>query len=133
MTGRKKTFEIAGPSRMHGTPRRKAGALPATVAAAISRAMRDGSTGGARTEKGDARMADEDLLRGRGRALTDAEKRAVLDRIYIVWTLPGLRLMRLGQLLVNVARALRPVDLFYVEDDELARRAETFAAPRRES
>lgn len=57
----------------------------------------------------------------KGRADTDAKKRAVLDRILIIWKQnPQLRL---GQLLVNNMKGpnVDPLgQLFYIEDEALA-------------
>jgi len=55
-----------------------------------------------------------------GRAYTDEEKRAVLDRLYAAWCrVPALRL---GQLLINANG-----EIFYREDEVLARQVESFA------
>lgn len=58
-----------------------------------------------------------------GRAMTDKEKRAVIERIYRIWTMtPSLRL---GQLLSNaLAHKGKILDIYYVEDEELAERTE---------
>ena len=53
-----------------------------------------------------------------GRAYTDKDKRAIIERLYHAWiSAPGLRF---GQLISNVTD-----NLFYVEDEVLAERAET--------
>jgi hypothetical protein len=57
-----------------------------------------------------------------GRAYTDEEKRAVLDRLYAAWC--RVSAQRLGQLLVN---ANGESALFYREDEVLARQVESFA------
>mgnify|MGYP001595879531 CR=1 FL=1 len=73
-------------------------------------------------------MSDDDLLQRRGRALTDAEKRAVLDVIYEAWIQPNVRLQRLGQLLFNAGRVPKErVDLFSIEDTMLASLVARFA------
>jgi hypothetical protein len=51
-----------------------------------------------------------------GRAITDEQKRAILDRVYAVWC--KCHTQRLGQLLENATRGRPPV-LFYREDEEL--------------
>lgn len=70
---------------------------------------------------------DVDAVRRRGRAVTDAEKRTILDRIYRAWTLPAVAQQRLGQLVFNAARFPSECDLFYVEDEAIATRVEDLA------
>jgi hypothetical protein len=63
----------------------------------------------------------------RGRALTDEQKREVLDRILAAWRVtPDLRL---GQLICNSTAV--DLTLYQLEDDDLAAKVEDFATPRR--
>jgi len=58
----------------------------------------------------------------KGRALTDQQKRAVVERLLAAWrVVPKLRL---GQLLINSEGLGR--DLFYIEDETLAELVEAF-------
>lgn len=58
------------------------------------------------------------------KAINETQRRGVLERIAQVWDrFPNLRL---GQLLVN-AQGVGAENLFYIEDMELATRAEQFA------
>lgn len=60
------------------------------------------------------------MMKIEGRAYTEGEKRAVIERVFAAWIqTPHLRL---GQLIGNAVG-----DPYYTEDDELARRLETFA------
>ena len=57
----------------------------------------------------------------KGRAVTDEQKRLILDRLYIAWcNMPALRL---GQLIKNV---FGDKDFFYVEDDDFIEEVESF-------
>ena len=60
-----------------------------------------------------------------GRAYTDEEKRAVLDRLYAAWCrVPA---QRLGQLIVNAIGIRVPVpEIFYREDEDVALDVEQF-------
>ncbi len=51
-----------------------------------------------------------------GRALTDEQKREVLDRIYTAWAGDRMRAWRLGQLIANVCGTR---SVFHVEDFDL--------------
>lgn len=64
----------------------------------------------------------------RQRALTDEQKREVLDRIYAAWTADdGIRLQRLGQLIENaVHRCCEGRQLFHVEDSDLVTAIDRF-------
>ncbi len=69
------------------------------------------------------------ILRGMGRAVTAADKRATLERIYAIWLkFPD---QRLGQLLVNAATARSKAPLFYAEDDTLCDALEAMAGIRK--
>jgi hypothetical protein len=57
-----------------------------------------------------------------GRAHTDDEKRALIEKLLSAWKTPRGRHLRLGQLIVN-AGVIEP---FYVEDAELGDLVETF-------
>lgn len=57
-----------------------------------------------------------------GRAYTPEEKRAILNRIYVVWLQKPSQ--RLGQLLENSTDGLK--DMFYIEDTQLAEACEEF-------
>lgn len=70
---------------------------------------------------------DDEPLRARGRALTDDEKRVIIERVCAAWTLPGANQQRLGQLIFNAARFPDKIDIFNVEDVALAERIERLA------
>jgi hypothetical protein len=55
------------------------------------------------------------------RAVDDAEKREILDRLYQVWTTDGNRFMRLGQLIGNIYHSTDHggANLYQTEDYEL--------------
>ena len=60
-----------------------------------------------------------------GRAITAEQKRAIIERLYVSWSLnPQLRL---GQLLCN---AVGSDDIFYIEDEKLASNAERFGGKK---
>lgn len=66
-----------------------------------------------------------------GRALTETAKASVLGRVLACWLRPGTRDLRLGQLLecarlVGDLAQVRKLDLWTVEDDELAKLVEEF-------
>lgn len=62
-----------------------------------------------------------------GRAETDDQKRVILDRLLVVWQ--HFPTLRLGQLIDNarVAAKVCP-DLFYLEDEALAKVVEDFVS-----
>lgn len=60
----------------------------------------------------------------KGRALTDGQKRALIERIYAAWI--ALPHQRLGQLLDNALHSANVLDVFSVEDDALAEAVERF-------
>lgn len=66
----------------------------------------------------------------RKRAHTDAEKRAVIERLYEAWCrIPE---YRLSQLLVNAIGVTNPVpEIFYREDADVVRDVERFIEERR--
>ncbi len=55
-----------------------------------------------------------------GRAQTNEEKRAIIERIYVAWTTGTMSHLRLGQLIVNAHGS----DLFHAEDTQLAEEVE---------
>lgn len=59
----------------------------------------------------------------KGRAATDKEKREIIERLYRAWTMvPSLRF---GQMLSDAINHAKPgADIYYVEDEQLARDAE---------
>jgi hypothetical protein len=61
-----------------------------------------------------------------GRAHSDEEKRALVERLLAAWKSPKGRHLRLGQLIVNAGI----VEPFYVEDAELADLVETYVSSR---
>lgn len=63
---------------------------------------------------------------GNERAVTDEQKRAVIERLLAAWCrMPALRL---GQMLDSALMREQPgPDLFYVEDEDIARKAELLA------
>jgi hypothetical protein len=66
-----------------------------------------------------------------GRALTETAKAAILGRLLACWIRPGTRDLRLGQLLecvrlTGTVDQARRLDLYTVEDEELARLVEEF-------
>ena len=66
-----------------------------------------------------------------GRALTETQKAAVLGRILKCWIAPGTRDLRFGQMLECVCLVgdldqVKKLDLWTVEDEELARLVEEF-------
>lgn len=63
-----------------------------------------------------------------GRAETDEQKRAVLDRIFEAWKRKPEQ--RLGQFLDNVIAMEAPSSMFQIEDDTLVRCVELFAGYR---
>ena len=75
----------------------------------------------------------EPQIKVKGRAYSDEEKRAVLDRIFRVWIQDTCKDLRLGQLIDNArydarASSLRACpDLFYVEDEKLCDELEQFS------
>lgn len=65
-----------------------------------------------------------------GRAVTVAQKQAVINRIYEAWISPKGEHLRLGQLIGN-ALSCSPdnsdaPDIFYVEDDHIAEAIENY-------
>jgi hypothetical protein len=66
-------------------------------------------------------MADPDTNLRPGRAKTEQEKAAVIERLAAVWT--GNPHLRLGQLIANVYQDLHY--LYYTEDETLIRAIET--------
>jgi hypothetical protein len=63
----------------------------------------------------------------KGQALTNEQKRAVIEEIYTAWCM--VPYMRLGQLIENaVYHPDGSTDTFYVEDERLAFDVSTFAA-----
>jgi hypothetical protein len=69
-------------------------------------------------------MSDENL-EALGRALTDEQKREVLDRIYVAWV--AMPHQRLGQLIVNSLGDI-DVEQYVAEDRQLAEAVERFVA-----
>jgi len=59
-----------------------------------------------------------------GRAYTEEQKRAVLDRLLAAWLRAGD--MRLGQMLANANADFSGCDIFYIEDEGLAAKVESF-------
>lgn len=55
------------------------------------------------------------------RAVDDAEKKEILDRLYVLWTTKGNRFLRLGQLVGNVYHSTDTggTTLYYEEDYQL--------------
>lgn len=55
------------------------------------------------------------------RAVDDAEKREIIERLYVLWTTKGNRFLRLGQLIGNVYHSTDRggVTLYYEEDFQL--------------
>jgi hypothetical protein len=78
---------------------------------------------------GDNLLDDLDIVNvaisPRGRAVTDDQKRQIVERILWIWTQPKYKEQRLGQLLRN---ALSPNEsrLGHIEDDDLAEAVERF-------
>jgi len=58
-----------------------------------------------------------------GRAHTDEQKRALIEKMFAAWKSPKCRDLRLGQLIVNAGI----VEPFYAEDSEMGDLVETFA------
>ncbi len=60
------------------------------------------------------------------RAIDDAEKREIVERLYALWTTGNLRFMRLGQLIGNVYHSTDSggVALYYAEDYPLLEKME---------
>lgn len=67
----------------------------------------------------------------KGRAVTDAQKEAVMLRIMSAWRTPGVDQLRLGQFIENVIFEMKPGNIFNIEDEALAEACEAFAARRR--
>lgn len=61
-----------------------------------------------------------------GRAHSDEEKQAIVEKLLAAWKSPKGRHLRLGQLIVNAG----VVEPFYVEDSELADLVERLVASR---
>ena len=60
----------------------------------------------------------------KGRAQTSIEKKAIVMRLFVAWiSMPELRL---GQLISN-ALGFTGTDCFYIEDEVLVERVETYA------
>lgn len=55
----------------------------------------------------------------KGRAVTPAEKKAILEKVYAAWA--KYPLLRLGQLIDNAMHGTEP-DLFTIEDEALAQK-----------
>ena len=103
---------------------------PATEADALGLITHDRDTWKARALKANAdleRMQHEIMMRGAGRATSEAHKAITMHRILVAWLkVPELRL---GQMLMNavcVGPAIR-----MLEDDFLAEAAECFAGVKR--
>lgn len=59
------------------------------------------------------------------RAVTQAQKEAIIGRIIEVWMCGNNKYLRLGQLIANATHCS---DLFYIDDTQLADAVESFAA-----